>query len=55
MGIGCVIEGVETSDELNALRKLGGILVQGYFYSPPVPETELSKFLPGSKASRKAG
>ena len=52
MGLGCVIEGVETREELNALRKLGGELVQGYFYSPPVPETEIAKFLPGSGMTR---
>lgn len=54
MGIGCVIEGVETSEELDALKKLGGVLVQGYFYSAPLPEAEIARFLPGSKVSRKA-
>ena len=51
MEIGCVIEGVETSEELDALRKLGGRLVQGYFYSPPVPEAEISRFLPAAPIS----
>ncbi|MCY0149536.1 EAL domain-containing protein [Hoeflea sp. G2-23] len=46
MGLGCVVEGVETSEELAALKKLGGRLVQGYFYSPPVPASQLERFLP---------
>ncbi|RMP80873.1 putative bifunctional diguanylate cyclase/phosphodiesterase [Pseudomonas syringae] len=36
MSLGCVIEGVETQDELNALTSLGCTMVQGYFYSPPI-------------------
>ena len=55
MGLGCVIEGVETSEELDALKKLGGLLVQGYFYSPPVAETEIAGFLPGRTPVRMAG
>src|SRR5690606_37837210 len=31
MGLDCVIEGVETDDEMAALRQLGGLMVQGYF------------------------
>lgn len=52
MGIGCVIEGVETSEELEALKKLGGVLVQGYFYSPPVAESDISRFLPEAEPVR---
>lgn len=55
MGLGCVIEGVETREELDALKKLGGVLVQGYFYSPPVAETEIAGFLPGRDPVRIAG
>lgn len=36
MALGCVIEGVETEQELNALKSLGCTMVQGYFYSPPM-------------------
>jgi predicted signal transduction protein with EAL and GGDEF domain len=45
MGLDCVIEGVETSEELAALRKLGGLLVQGYFYSPPIIDEEVAAFV----------
>lgn len=54
MGLGCVIEGVETSEELAALEKLGGRLVQGYFYSPPVSAAEAVKFLPRSGLAQSA-
>ena len=40
MSLGCVIEGVETQDELNALTTLGCTMVQGYFYSPPISFAE---------------
>jgi diguanylate cyclase (GGDEF)-like protein len=36
MALGCVIEGVETEQELQALRSLGCTMVQGYFYSRPM-------------------
>ena len=45
MGLDCIVEGVETEEEMAALRKLGGTMVQGYFYSPPVSGTELNNFL----------
>lgn len=40
MGLDCVIEGVETKEELQALKALGGTSVQGYLFSPPLPEDE---------------
>ena len=45
MGLDCIVEGVETEEEMAALRKLGGTMVQGYFYSPPVSGAELGNFL----------
>ena len=45
MGLDCVIEGVETQEEMAALRKLGGLMVQGYFYSPPIKSNEVSAYL----------
>jgi len=47
MGLDCVIEGVETYDELTALSQLGGVLVQGYFYSPPIAADVTAAFLSG--------
>lgn len=45
MGLGCVIEGVETAEELAAVMHLGGFDIQGYYYSPPLPELELAAYL----------
>lgn len=45
MGLGCVIEGVETSEELAALMHLGGFEIQGYYYSRPLPESEVAAYL----------
>ncbi|WP_313614121.1 putative bifunctional diguanylate cyclase/phosphodiesterase [Agrobacterium sp.] len=44
MNLDCVIEGVETTEELAALRQLGGALVQGYIYSPPIAEQDVKAF-----------
>jgi diguanylate cyclase (GGDEF)-like protein len=44
MGLECVIEGVETEAELAALKALGGTSVQGYLFSPPLPEDQAMEF-----------
>jgi diguanylate cyclase (GGDEF)-like protein len=38
-------EGVETSEQLDHVRRLGCTDVQGFLYSPPVPARDLAKFL----------
>jgi diguanylate cyclase (GGDEF)-like protein len=45
MGLDCVIEGVETDEEMAALRQLGGLMVQGYFFSPPILEEQVGSYL----------
>ncbi len=45
MHLDCVIEGVETQEEMDALAALGAVLIQGYFYSPPVAGHELGDYL----------
>ncbi|WP_337270750.1 putative bifunctional diguanylate cyclase/phosphodiesterase [Oryzifoliimicrobium ureilyticus] len=45
MGIGCIVEGVESSEQLELLRRLGVSQIQGYFYSPPVPADKLDAFM----------
>ena len=50
MGLGCVIEGVETSEELAALLHLGGFEIQGYYYSRPLPESEVAAYLDAAVA-----
>ena len=50
MELGCVIEGVETAEELAALMHLGGFEIQGYYYSQPLPESELAAYLDAQSA-----
>ena len=45
MEIDCVVEGVETIAELNALRELGCHLIQGYCYAPPMSQNDIPAFL----------
>lgn len=45
MEIGCVVEGVETEEELDVLRQIGASCVQGYLFSKPVPADELTRLL----------
>lgn len=40
-----VAEGVETSEQLNCLRQLGDVGVQGYLLARPMPMAELLQFL----------
>ena len=40
-----VAEGVETEEQVKALKEIGCDLVQGYFFSPPVPAEKFAPFL----------
>jgi len=44
-GITCIVEGVETPDELDVLKNLGARYVQGYLYSKPLAREELDALL----------
>ncbi|WP_299818840.1 EAL domain-containing protein [uncultured Jannaschia sp.] len=45
LGMAVTVEGVETADQLEAVRAEGCTEVQGYVYSPPVPAEELHALL----------
>lgn len=55
MGLGCVVEGVETREEMDTLASLGGQLAQGYFYSRAIAEAQINDFLPKTLEAKKAG
>ncbi|MDB6141892.1 MAG: diguanylate cyclase/phosphodiesterase [Pseudomonas sp.] len=45
MGLECIVEGVETLEELTTLRSLGCSLVQGYLFSPALTLNETASWL----------
>ena len=45
LSVPVVAEGVETEEQLHALKNLGCDLVQGYFFSRPVPAVEFEPFI----------
>jgi len=45
--IACVIEGVETKDQAEILRGLGGALMQGYYFSRDMPGEAVMDYLAG--------
>ncbi len=49
-----VAEGVETDKQLQVLRELGCDIVQGYYFSPPVPFEKFDAFLIERKNAREA-
>ncbi|MCR4716317.1 MAG: EAL domain-containing protein [Lachnospiraceae bacterium] len=45
MGLKCVSEGVETREQLDAMRKLGIDYIQGYYFSKPIAGDEFMKLV----------
>ena len=45
IGLSVVAEGVETIEELAAMEALGIDLIQGYFFSKPIPANDFVKFI----------
>ncbi|WP_201330572.1 GGDEF domain-containing phosphodiesterase, partial [Lactobacillus nasalidis] len=42
LGIGTLAEGVETKDEYDFMHSLGCVLTQGFYFSQPLPEAEVT-------------
>jgi EAL domain-containing protein (putative c-di-GMP-specific phosphodiesterase class I) len=54
MGLGLVAEGVETASQVELLKKIGCNVVQGYYYSKPMPQEEFFEMLlENKKVSKK--
>jgi EAL domain-containing protein (putative c-di-GMP-specific phosphodiesterase class I) len=47
MGLKMVSEGVETEEQLSAMKNLGVQYIQGYYFSKPLPEEEFVQFVKG--------
>jgi diguanylate cyclase (GGDEF)-like protein len=45
MEIACVVEGVETHDQLDSLRRLGCDYIQGYYFAKPMPVGAIADYL----------
>ena len=45
LNLDCVIEGVETRDEMDKLRQVRARYVQGYLFSKPLPAADVSTWL----------
>ncbi len=45
LGINSVAEGVETKEQLDFIKANGGNIIQGYYYSPPVPAEKIEELL----------
>ena len=45
LGVGSIVEGVETEHELTVLRGIGARNVQGYYYSKPMAAEDIPSFL----------
>jgi EAL domain-containing protein (putative c-di-GMP-specific phosphodiesterase class I) len=45
LGVTCIIEGVETTDQLRIVRELGGAAIQGYYFARPMPTASVDAYL----------
>ena len=45
LNVPVVAEGVETEEELNMLKAAGCDIIQGYYFSKPIPPSEMEKFV----------
>lgn len=49
-GLGAVFEGIETKEQANFLRSLGEVSGQGYYFSRPLPEPDVTALLRSGSA-----
>ena len=45
LSVPMIAEGVEKAEQLNTLREMGCAMVQGYYFSPPLPAAEFEKYV----------
>lgn len=55
LGVPVIAEGVETEEQMTALREMGCDLVQGYYFSRPVPGEAFEEFLPAGRRTAGKG
>jgi diguanylate cyclase (GGDEF)-like protein len=52
MQLECIVEGVETAEELDALKDLGCAWAQGYLFSKPMHASDISTWLEGEQLAK---
>lgn len=45
LSVPIIAEGVETKEQADSLKKLGCDIIQGYYFSKPIPANEFEKFI----------
>ena len=45
LSVPIIAEGVETKEQLDSLKQLGCDIIQGYYFSKPIPDNEFEKFI----------
>lgn len=41
----CVVEGVETAEQVEIVGRLGCSTMQGYFFSKPMPQDQIATYI----------
>ena len=54
LNVPSVAEGVETESQLEILKKMGCEIIQGFYFSKPVPPKDFASFIEGEGVSRKS-
>lgn len=52
MQLECIVEGVETAEELDALKNLGGARAQGYLFAKPMRASDIRAWLDGEHLAK---
>ena len=47
----CVVEGVETAEQVEIIGRLGCSTMQGYFFAKPMPQGEVEIFIANYRMS----
>ncbi|UPJ54096.1 EAL domain-containing protein [Bradyrhizobium sp. 200] len=47
----CVVEGVETTEQVEIIGRLGCSTMQGYFFAKPMPRSEVGTFIASFRMS----
>ncbi|MGL1919734.1 MAG: EAL domain-containing protein [Hyphomicrobiales bacterium] len=53
LGLYCIVEGVETKEQLDTLKKMGCRYIQGYYFSKPLNQSDAQLFIQKNSALSK--